>query len=80
MISSDFQPSVNKNKVIYSNALCDGNIESSQALNRLYDPRHVDGRFLSFLIIFIVLVIYLLYCVLLPCVLKITERQRAHPN
>lgn len=47
------------------------NIESSRARNRLY-PRHVDGRFLSFLIIFIVLVIYLLFCVLLPFVLTIT--------
>lgn len=38
---------------------------------RLY-PRHANERFLSFLIIFIVLLIYLLFCVLkpfsLPCV------------
>lgn len=39
------------------------NIESSRARTRLY-PRHANGRFLSFLIIFIVLVIYLLFCVL----------------
>lgn len=43
--------------------ICIVNIESSRARNRLY-PRHADGRFLSFLIIFIVLVIYLLFCVL----------------
>lgn len=78
--SLELQPCVHGSKGIFPMSLIDGNIESSQARNRLYDPRHADGRFLSFLIIFIVLVIYLLFCVLLPCVLTITERQRAHPN